>query len=539
MGNTAVCCNSVSEQTAWRWEDTPDVEPQRCAGRPTPTTPSSSHKIGDESNLLTPTSESAQLATLLPTNRYVKAKTQQPLPDSGATQNEQELAEMLSVLELTANSIASRYRLAVANKADPQQIKNADEVLARVGAQFKRLQHFKLRGQTWQDGEADKWVNMFVGQRRRFKSLAEIVRKVQVENRIVKHWQGQARSGSKMPTNTSDELLNSLETSAGGPSLLDTWHGVNVFKVEKESQQPLATVFMSIWCHQDLGRLSKARSSKVVDYIRAVESGYKQNPYHNRIHAAEVTCMAYSFWQALSSSKDFEGYFTQVDLLVLIFAAAIHDVGHPAVNNDFLVKTKSNLALRYHDRAVLENFHIATAFELLKDKGIPILDHNLPSPPVASLRERIVDMVLATDMAVHKPLVEEMQKSEMQNQNRQDIDKRLLERGLIHLSDIGHALRPVEQHQEWARRVTEEMFAQGDREKDLGLTPMALFDRKQALPLSKNQVGFLNFVVMPTFKPVAMLLSQAAKEPEECLQRNISAWQAMVERDEASNKAAA
>eukprot|EP00971_Amphidinium_carterae_P094383 1868657-Amphidinium_carterae.1 len=44
------------------------------------------------------------------------------------------------------------------------------------------------------------------------------------------------------------------------------------------------------------------------------------------------------FWTRLS--KRLPGYFTQVDLLAVLLATTIHDVAHPSVSNDFLVKTK-------------------------------------------------------------------------------------------------------------------------------------------------------------------------------------------------------
>merc|ERR1740122_168065 len=99
------------------------------------------------------------------------------------------------------------------------------------------------------------------------------------------------------------------------------------------------------------------------------------------------------------------GFFTDVDLLVVLLAAAVHDVGHPAVNNDFLVKTRDPLAMRYNDRSPLENYHAAFAFELMQEKGVDLLEITMPNPGAAALRSRIIDMVLATDMAHHKSLI--------------------------------------------------------------------------------------------------------------------------------------
>lgn len=43
------------------------------------------------------------------------------------------------------------------------------------------------------------------------------------------------------------------------------------------------------------------------------------------------------------------------EVLAILFAAAIHDLQHPGVTNDYLVQLSSSLALRYNDRAVAES----------------------------------------------------------------------------------------------------------------------------------------------------------------------------------------
>mmetsp|Transcript_2707 Transcript_2707/g.6050 ORF Transcript_2707/g.6050 Transcript_2707/m.6050 type:complete len:348 (+) Transcript_2707:2-1045(+) len=310
---------------------------------------------------------------------------------------------------------------------------------------------------------------------------------------------------------------------------VDIWDGVNVLELERACNEPMFQVFFAIWQQHRIGHFVKAKKLKVQEYIKAVDNGYvKANPYHNSAHAAEVTLMTYQIWSYLSQGS-FKGYFEQVDLLVVMIAAAIHDIAHPATNNDFLIKTKSPLALRYHDTSILENFHLATAFELMRAREVSLLEHNLPSPPVTSLRRRIVDIVLATDMARHKEQVDDMGRLVSRCTNRQEIDKHKLEQYIVHMADVGHPFRPVAQHQEWARRVNEEFIAQGDREKELGLTPIDMFDRDKAPPLPKNQLGFLQFVIQPLWKPMEELLAQKGRPANLFLQRNIRAWQEQIE----------
>lgn len=49
----------------------------------------------------------------------------------------------------------------------------------------------------------------------------------------------------------------------------------------------------------------------------------------------------------------------------MLISAFVHDTDHPGVNNLYLVNTRDKLALRYNDKSVLENHHIAMAFNTM------------------------------------------------------------------------------------------------------------------------------------------------------------------------------
>lgn len=51
-------------------------------------------------------------------------------------------------------------------------------------------------------------------------------------------------------------------------------------------------------------------------------------------------------------------------------------------------------------------------------------------------------------------------------------------KALVHASDIGNPARPFDICKIWALKILSEFFAQGDREKKLGLEVSMLCDRK-------------------------------------------------------------
>ena len=96
------------------------------------------------------------------------------------------------------------------------------------------------------------------------------------------------------------------------------------------------------------------------------QSAYFPNPYHNKVHAADVL-LATNF---LLKAEALKGVFTDLEILAALTAAAIHDVGHPARTNQFLVNVQHELAILYNDNSVLENHHLSVAFKTLQVRDV-------------------------------------------------------------------------------------------------------------------------------------------------------------------------
>lgn len=82
------------------------------------------------------------------------------------------------------------------------------------------------------------------------------------------------------------------------------------------------------------------------------------------------------------------------DGLTLLITAIGHDVGHPGVNNNFLITLNAPLAQLYNDRSVLESFHCAAFSQILR-RYWPVAFEEI------KMRKLIISSILATDMGLH------------------------------------------------------------------------------------------------------------------------------------------
>jgi high affinity cGMP-specific 3',5'-cyclic phosphodiesterase 9 len=91
-------------------------------------------------------------------------------------------------------------------------------------------------------------------------------------------------------------------------------------------------------------------------------------------------------------------------------ASVAHDIGHPGVNNTYLINSNDELALRYNDISVLENHHASSLFKILDFKSCRILDF-FDEDEKKALRKVMISAILATDMAKHNSIVTNFESS--------------------------------------------------------------------------------------------------------------------------------
>ncbi|KAG7313398.1 hypothetical protein JYU34_000517 [Plutella xylostella] len=235
-------------------------------------------------------------------------------------------------------------------------------------------------------------------------------------------------------------------------------------------------------------KLDVAKAWKLFSLI---EEGYhSSNPYHNSVHAADVTQAMHCFLQ----QKRIRDHLEPVEVMASLIAAIAHDVDHPGVNQPFLIATSNHLAALYQNTSVLENHHWRAAISCLMQSSLLAHIKDVEK----KLQDQISALILATDITRQQEYLSQF-KAHM---DADTLDLTLASHRLLVLqialkcADISNPCRPWDISRKWSLKVCEEFFRQGDYERRLNLPVTALCDR-HTTSIPKIQTGFFTYVVTP------------------------------------------
>jgi hypothetical protein len=327
--------------------------------------------------------------------------------------------------------------------------------------------------------------------------------------------------------NTNEKPINQLEENIHITEFLGIENHVfdtsnfNVFDYISTNGREMVLHNLSFHIFNKYNLFLIVNESRFDSFLNKVKVGYDfLLPYHNEIHASDVlqTSHIITMFSNLQNEMDL----TILDLSGFFIAAIIHDYKHPGLNNNFHINKRSNLSRRYNDISVLENYHVSSAFKIISQNNSNIFC-DIQNEEYRVVRKRIVECVLATDMAKHakevaslKIKLENYKKTksnetyfvslikETSEESKFDRQQEMLN-FFIHCADISNPTKQTAVCVKWTELVMKEFFEQGDLEKSLNLPVSFLCDRSTT-NIPKSQIGFINNIVMPCFS----LLTQIA-----------------------------
>uniref|UniRef100_A0A1I7Z0K2 Phosphodiesterase n=1 Tax=Steinernema glaseri TaxID=37863 RepID=A0A1I7Z0K2_9BILA len=303
--------------------------------------------------------------------------------------------------------------------------------------------------------------------------------------------------------------------------------GLPIFEIsERYKYSILSRLTYTVFAKSDLFRIFKISYVKFFNFFHSLERGYWDIPYHNRIHAADVlhavyylTCHPVTAFGArpsspseASASRDtprvpFSQHMSNLELMALFTAAAMHDYDHPGRTNAFLVAAEDPKAILYNDRSVLENHHAAESWKLLQ-KPENFFIETLDSDEMKRFRFLVLEHILATDLKLHFDLIMQFTEKTAEMNLTDEGDKLLIGQMLIKFADINSPSKPYPLHKQWTKRIVAEFFEQGDDERKRGITVSPFMNRDDPC-IPKLQDSFIAHMV----NPLAIALHEAGLLP--------------------------
>uniref|UniRef100_A0A3Q1G523 Phosphodiesterase n=1 Tax=Acanthochromis polyacanthus TaxID=80966 RepID=A0A3Q1G523_9TELE len=325
---------------------------------------------------------------------------------------------------------------------------------------------------------------------------------------------------------------------------MNTWNFQIFDLVDKtggKTGRVLSYVTYTLFQDMCLFEIFKIPVKEFMTYFCALENGYRDIPYHNRVHATDVLHavwylttrpipgfqqihsehvtgsdtdsdsgispgrISYASSKSSSISEDSYGCLAwnipALELMALYVAAAMHDYDHPGRTNAFLVATNAPQAVLYNDRSVLENHHAASAWSLYLSRPEFNFLVNLDHVEFKRFRFLVIEAILATDLKKHFDFLAEFN-SKVNDVNSPGIDwtnendRLLVCQVCIKLADINGPAKVRDLHLKWTEGIVNEFYEQGDEEARLGL-PISPFMDRSSPQLAKLQESFITHIVGP------------------------------------------
>lgn len=295
------------------------------------------------------------------------------------------------------------------------------------------------------------------------------------------------------------------------------------------------------------------RHGRIRRFVKILESAYYDNPYHNFCHAIDVTqCTFYmlhtiglfnktgvrrsSLKTPSESSFPIRSILRAKDGIALVVASMCHDLGHPGLNNAFMVKVHTQLAEIYNDQSVLENFH-AACFSMIMSYFFTDFATIHPDTTSSSatafdyeeFRRIAIHAILATDMARHFEFIGEcraqyerfLSGSNLPLSGQQHEKERAqLAASILKCADISNIVRPFDISRRWTKRLNQEVTLQGNIEESLGLDRSIVVDLEN---IPSSQIAFYEACGRPLFNTMADLVPELRFMADQ-LENNIRNW---------------
>ena len=262
------------------------------------------------------------------------------------------------------------------------------------------------------------------------------------------------------------------------------------------SKSELADIAEQLFRKDGSAKILKINSKVLRAFISEVGRRYKNNPYHNFQHAVDTTNNM--LW--LLNLPTFKKNISPFHRFMLLVSALVHDVEHPGNDNQWELKTNSELARRYKVNSVLEQHSLWVFQEILKKDGMNIFE-SFEEKELKEAHRLMGELILCTDFSCHSGFIRELSEGVKKKPIKFTDPKTrsLVIRSLIKAADIGNTAKTYSKAKSWGMRVIKEYRAQGAREKKAKL-PVGVNNDPSRTDFYTSQAGFIKNQTMALFE---------------------------------------
>ncbi|EAR83084.2 3',5'-cyclic-nucleotide phosphodiesterase (macronuclear) [Tetrahymena thermophila SB210] len=264
------------------------------------------------------------------------------------------------------------------------------------------------------------------------------------------------------------------------------------------------------------------------NFVKELQKQYdiKNNDFHNFDHGVSVMQSCYM----LSKCQRATQVLKPIDIFTVILSGLCHDVGHTGRTNNFEISVQSKLAIRYHDKSVLEQHHLATTFKIMKQSLDYNILQNLEPITYNQVRRSMISNILYTDIKQHFKLILDFE-TQWKNYDEQlkttnsegEID--LLTGMIIHTADFTGAAKPFPLSRQWSEKVNREFHNQYIEEGKRGVEQTSFMKDLDILHvMAKAEKGFLSVIVLPLWKSLNDFYKGELNTQIEYLTDSINQW---------------
>ncbi|EGR32677.1 hypothetical protein IMG5_074870 [Ichthyophthirius multifiliis] len=328
---------------------------------------------------------------------------------------------------------------------------------------------------------------------------------------------------------------------------VDEWE-FNSLSLKKNEE--LYTVAWNILERRGFVEKYMIKNKTFANFIQHLQYGYnkKRNFFHNFNHGIAVMQSCHM----LTKCQKSQSILKDIDVFTVIFSGLCHDVGHTGRTNNFEIAVQSKLAIRYHDKSVLEQHHLAQTFKIMLNMKNSNILQNLQMVDFQYIRKQMISNILYTDIKLHFKLKQDFdlywkksdekleeksalteQPENIQNRDQYQQQIEILTGMIIHTADFNGAVKKFLFAKQWSERVNKEFNNQYMEEGVKGIiqTPF-MKDLDKTNIMARAEKEFLGVIVLPLWEILNSFYEGELNHIIGNINESIQEWEKLAAQEE-------